>query len=152
MASETSQLSDSSIVIIQGTVALYTVTTRCHTYFAVTLKYTEDSSLWGKVMFSQACVILFTGGRVHPEVFTPVKVCTPNRPTGGRYAFSWNASLLVKIFVILKGKSFFRTILLRLDNSIKIEPKLKQQNFNHNFPHLNCNSEVFANGSDTGQN
>ena len=45
MASEISQISDSSIVIIQGTVALYTVTTRCHTYFAVTLKYTEDSSL-----------------------------------------------------------------------------------------------------------
>ena len=45
MASEISQISDSSIVIIQGTMALYTVTTRCHTYFAVTLKYTEDSSL-----------------------------------------------------------------------------------------------------------
>ena len=38
-------MSDSSIVIIQGTVALYTVATRCHTCFAVTLKYTEDSSL-----------------------------------------------------------------------------------------------------------
>ena len=34
-----------SIVIIQGTVGLYTVATRCHTCFAVTLKYTEDSSL-----------------------------------------------------------------------------------------------------------
>ena len=38
-------MSDSSIVIIQGTVGLYTVATRCHTCFAVTLKYTEDSSL-----------------------------------------------------------------------------------------------------------
>ena len=38
-------MSDSSIVIIQGTVGLYTVVTRCHTCFAVTLKYTEDSSL-----------------------------------------------------------------------------------------------------------
>ena len=37
-------MSDSSIVIIQGTVGLYTVATRCHTCFAVTLKYTEDSS------------------------------------------------------------------------------------------------------------
>ena len=39
-------------VILQGfvtqkcnTVGLYTVATRCHTCFAVTLKYTEDSSL-----------------------------------------------------------------------------------------------------------
>ena len=40
MASEISQMSDSSIVIIQGTVGLYTVATRCHTCFAVTLKYT----------------------------------------------------------------------------------------------------------------
>ena len=31
-------MSDSSIVIIQGTVGLYTVATRCHTCFAVTLK------------------------------------------------------------------------------------------------------------------
>ena len=38
-------MSHSSIVIIQGTVGLYTVATRCHTFFAVTLKYTEDSSL-----------------------------------------------------------------------------------------------------------
>ena len=38
-------MSDSSIVIIQGTVGLYAVATRCHTCFAVTLKYTEDSSL-----------------------------------------------------------------------------------------------------------
>ena len=38
-------MSDSSIVIIQGTVGLYTVATRCHTCFAVTLKYTKDSSL-----------------------------------------------------------------------------------------------------------
>ena len=38
-------MSHSSIVIIQGTVGLYTVATRCHTCFAVTLKYTEDSSL-----------------------------------------------------------------------------------------------------------
>ena len=38
-------MSDSSIVIIQGTVGLYTVATRCHTCFAVILKYTEDSSL-----------------------------------------------------------------------------------------------------------
>ena len=38
-------MSDSSIVIIQGTVGLYTVATRCHICFAVTLKYTEDSSL-----------------------------------------------------------------------------------------------------------
>ena len=38
-------MSDSSIVIIQGTVGLYTVATRCHTCFAVTLTYTEDSSL-----------------------------------------------------------------------------------------------------------
>ena len=38
-------MSDSSIVTIQGTVGLYTVATRCHTCFAVTLKYTEDSSL-----------------------------------------------------------------------------------------------------------
>ena len=38
-------MSDSSIVIIQGKVGLYTVATRCHTCFAVTLKYTEDSSL-----------------------------------------------------------------------------------------------------------
>ena len=45
MASEISQMSDRSIVIIQGTVGLYTVATRCHTCFAVTLKYTEDSSL-----------------------------------------------------------------------------------------------------------
>ena len=45
MASEISQMSDSSIVIIQGTVGLYTVATGCHTCFAVTLKYTEDSSL-----------------------------------------------------------------------------------------------------------
>ena len=45
MASEISQMSDSSIVITQGTVGLYTVATRCHTCFAVTLKYTEDSSL-----------------------------------------------------------------------------------------------------------
>ena len=45
MTSEISQMSDSSIVIIQGTVGLYTVATRCHTCFAVTLKYTEDSSL-----------------------------------------------------------------------------------------------------------
>ena len=45
MASEISQMSDSSIVIIQGTVGLYTVATRCHTCFAVTLKYTEYSSL-----------------------------------------------------------------------------------------------------------
>ena len=45
MVSEISQMSDSSIVIIQGTVGLYTVATRCHTCFAVTLKYTEDSSL-----------------------------------------------------------------------------------------------------------
>ena len=45
MASEISQMSDSSIVIIQGTVGLYTVATRCHTCFAVTLKYTEDSSI-----------------------------------------------------------------------------------------------------------
>ena len=45
MASEISQMSDSSIVIIQGTGGLYTVATRCHTCFAVTLKYTEDSSL-----------------------------------------------------------------------------------------------------------
>ena len=45
MASEISQMSDSSIVIIQSTVGLYTVATRCHTYFAVTLKCTEDSSL-----------------------------------------------------------------------------------------------------------
>ena len=45
MASEISQMPDSSIVIIQGTVGLYTVATRCHTCFAVTLKYTEDSSL-----------------------------------------------------------------------------------------------------------
>ena len=45
MASEISQMSDSSIVIIQGTVGLYTVATRCHRCFAVTLKYTEDSSL-----------------------------------------------------------------------------------------------------------
>ena len=45
MASEISQMSDSSIVIIQGTVGLYTVATRCHTCSAVTLKYTEDSSL-----------------------------------------------------------------------------------------------------------
>ena len=45
MASEISQMLDSSIVIIQGTVGLYTVATRCHTCFAVTLKYTEDSSL-----------------------------------------------------------------------------------------------------------
>ena len=45
MASEISQMSDSSIVIIQGTVGLYTVATRCHTCFAVTLKYTENSSL-----------------------------------------------------------------------------------------------------------
>ena len=37
MASEISQMSDSSIVIIQGTVGLYTVATRCHTCFAVTL-------------------------------------------------------------------------------------------------------------------
>ena len=44
MASEISQMSDSSIVIIQGTVGLYTAT-RCHTCFAVTLKHTEDSSL-----------------------------------------------------------------------------------------------------------
>ena len=45
MASKISQISDSSIVIIHSTVGLYTVATRCHTYFAVTLKYTEDSSL-----------------------------------------------------------------------------------------------------------
>ena len=38
-------MSDSSIVIIQGTEGLYTVATRCHRCFAVTLKYTEDSSL-----------------------------------------------------------------------------------------------------------
>ena len=38
-------MSDSSIVTIQGTVGLYTVANRCHTCFAVTLKYTEDSSL-----------------------------------------------------------------------------------------------------------
>ena len=41
-------MSDSSkisIVIIHGTVGLYTVATRCHRCFAVTLKYTEDSSL-----------------------------------------------------------------------------------------------------------
>ena len=38
-------MSDSSIVIIQGTVGLHTVATRCHRCFAVTLKYTEDSSL-----------------------------------------------------------------------------------------------------------
>ena len=38
-------MSDSSIVIIQDTVGLYTVATRCHRCFAVTLKYTEDSSL-----------------------------------------------------------------------------------------------------------
>ena len=38
-------MSDSSLVIIQGTVGLYTVATRCHRCFAVTLKYTEDSSL-----------------------------------------------------------------------------------------------------------
>ena len=38
-------MSDSSIVIIQGTVGLYTVATRCRRCFAVTLKYTEDSSL-----------------------------------------------------------------------------------------------------------
>ena len=38
-------MSDSSIVIIQGTVGLYTVATRRHTCFAVTLKYTEDLSL-----------------------------------------------------------------------------------------------------------
>ena len=38
-------MSDSPIVIIQGTVGLYTVATRCHRCFAVTLKYTEDSSL-----------------------------------------------------------------------------------------------------------
>ena len=46
MASEISQMLDSSVVIIQGTVGLYTVATRCHTCFAVTLKYTEDSSLF----------------------------------------------------------------------------------------------------------
>ena len=38
-------MSGSSVVIIQGTVGLYTVATRCHRCFAVTLKYTEDSSL-----------------------------------------------------------------------------------------------------------
>ena len=71
MASEISQMSDSSIVIIQGTVGLYTVATRCHTCFAVTLKYTEDSSLtilrhsllrpWlQKAHSAQATLIVFT--------------------------------------------------------------------------------------------
>ena len=63
MASEISQMSDSSIVIIQGTVGLYTVATKCHTCFAVTLKYTEDSSLTilrhSLLILSSFCVCVF---------------------------------------------------------------------------------------------
>ena len=63
MASEISQMSDSSIVIIQGTVGLYTVATRCHTCFAVTLKYTEDSSL---TILQQSLLCCFLRQTPHP--------------------------------------------------------------------------------------
>ena len=48
-------MSDSSIVIIQGTVGLYTVATRCRTCCAVTLKYTEDSSLTEIQQYDTLC-------------------------------------------------------------------------------------------------
>ena len=47
MVSEISEMSDSSIVIIQDTVGLYTVATRCHRCFAVTLKYREGAATAG---------------------------------------------------------------------------------------------------------
>ena len=73
MASEISQISDSSIVIIQGTVALYTVTTRCHTYFAVTLKYTEDSSLiMSMTLFDYSLCLI----KVDVETKT-TQICSP---------------------------------------------------------------------------
>ena len=60
-------MSDSSIVIIQGIVGLYTVATRCHRCFAVTLKYTEDSSLkilpHSLVLHSVLCIA------DHPQAF-----------------------------------------------------------------------------------
>ena len=42
--------------------------------------------IWGKVMFSQASVILFTGWGMHP--------LEDRRSTSGRYASYWNAFLL----------------------------------------------------------
>ena len=63
MASEVSQMSDSSIVIIQGTVGLYTGATRCHTCFAVTLKYTEDSSL--TILRHSLTIVYLSNGIIH---------------------------------------------------------------------------------------
>ena len=96
MASEISQMSDSSIVIIQGTVGLYTVATRCHTCFAVTLKYTEDSSLTilqhslvGACVVGGACMAwgCVAGHARPPRGYDEI------RSMSGRHASYWNAFL-----------------------------------------------------------
>ena len=64
MASEISQMSDSSIVIIEGTVGLYTVATRCHTCFCCYIKIYRrfisynTSTLFGLVTGNRKCSAL----------------------------------------------------------------------------------------------
>ena len=78
----------------------------------VNYHYYRPQRSWGKVMFSQACVILFTGGgggswgegvclsacwdtippeQTPPEQTPPHRACWEIRSTHGRYASYWNA-------------------------------------------------------------
>ena len=71
--------------------------------------YYRPQRSWGKVMFSQACVILFTGGLSvsvhagipHPPKQTPppCRACWEIRSTRGRYASYWNTILYLFVFI-----------------------------------------------------
>ena len=55
---------------------------------------------WGKVIFSQASLILFTGGSASVHAGIPHPLCAVHagrlRSTSGRYASYWNAILVLK--------------------------------------------------------
>ena len=89
---------------------------------------------WGKVMFLQVCVILFTGGvpdQVHPpgpgtpppdQAHPPRTRYTPPgtreiRSTRGRYASYWNAFLL---FVLLLILFWFKALLMKCNKLVDL--------------------------------
>ena len=79
---------------------------------------------WGKVMFLQVCVILFTGGEyltrytprpgTSPGPGTPPRrrACWEIRSMRGRYASYWNAILFVTEFAELSEKHLGKSTLL----------------------------------------
>ena len=88
--------------------------------------------VWGKVMFSQVCFILFTGGiqDEHPPPLDAPFRCTPHpvflspedrRSAGGRYASYWNAFFFSEFFFNCRQHFLKSDISVQKTSRVKIQ-------------------------------